>query len=421
MKKIIALLLAAALTALSACTAREVQDSSSESQSQSSSESESGSSSVPENSSSAEGQDAPSEPSAGGTSQKVEITLEGEYLQLAPELPEGATGLYRKALGSRYAIFGCPMNNGSTETLLAFDLVDKTWSTVGSCSAEVTSSGQSLVIGDCWYMAYDAGDGVNRLLAVDPAQGKAEYVHTFEGVCSVNWYEALSDHELLMQVNYPIDETIQLQVFDTRDNSCRVLLDIPWSQALLSGMAVWNGKIYLCCSVNGSIEVRIYSAAGELEQTIPIDDLSQKVAAADEVVEGFYLMGERYFFFDTAASGASYLYEHQGGQLEYRELPSPKLTVAGQHGNGLRTAEEDLYYLWDYQTNDLYLFEDGELSRLNLGSGEANVSFLSDVSGNLLLSRFVSGQSIPDYYFIPQSTIAAYAEPVLSMPGMPRT
>ena len=120
--------------------------------------------------------------------------------------------------------------------------------------------------------------------------------------------------------------------------------------------------------------------------------------------------------FETFFSGSQYLYTYENGSLQPIDLPSEHLKMDSQRGDNIRDNEVNpYYYFWDYNTKTLYPFncQTKAFSKLHFSPEEdenLSISIWDDADGNILMSYYISGQLISDYYYIPQSTILKYME-----------
>lgn len=312
-------------------------------------------------------------------------------------------------------------------TVMEYDLKNDVWHEIGNYNEISVMSESQLQIGEKNYFAYEDVENQYRMVCIDILEQEINFPNTFEFNPPLASYEASENGRFFLYLpdtNSSGERQYHIYLYNTAEDEYREIVTKKYSETTDSGTIVKDisaqgQQLYLCCGVyeNGQYEYKIitYNFNGEQQEEIVLEDLKKRLKENDEQIKSFHVLGDC-FFFETFFSGSQYLYTYENGSLQPIDLPSEHLKMDSQRGDNIRDNEVNpYYYFWDYNTKTLYPFncQTKAFSKLHFSPEEdenLSISIWDDADGNILMSYYISGQLIPDYYYIPQSTILKYME-----------
>lgn len=394
---------------------------------------------IPENSGSSF--ELPQSQSSTGGSQKSSVTEENmipessdtwrmkeEYRKIEPAFSNSISSLYGLGLMPGHILFSATQSDMQNyRTVMEYDLKNDVWHEIGNYNEISVMSESQLQIGEKNYFAYEDVENQYRMVCIDILEQEINFPNTFEFNPPLASYEASENGRFFLYLpdtNSSEERQYHIYLYNTAGDEYREIVTKKYSETTDSGTIVKDisaqgQQLYLCCGVyeNGQYEYKIitYNFNGEQQEKIVLEDLKKRLKENDEQIKSFHVLGDC-FFFETFFSGSQYLYTYENGSLQPIDLPSEHLKMDSQRGDNIRDNEVNpYYYFWDYNTKTLYPFncQTKAFSKLHFSPEEdenLSISIWDDADGNILMSYYISGQLIPDYYYIPQSTILKYME-----------
>ncbi len=414
MKKKLSAILAILSALLSGCT-REIPDASGvslESLSQSQSQNNQG-----ETSSQAETSSIPESPPIWA--------MEEEYKKIDPSFSDSISSLYGLGVMPGHVLLSVAQSDMQEyRTAMDYDLENDEWREIGKYSEINIMSADQLQIGMKNYFAYEDIKNQYQMVCIDISRQEVSYPNTFDFFPPLAFYEASEEGQFclyLPDTGSSEDRSYHIYLYHTSENSYEEIVTKKYSETTGTGtivqdISVMDQQLYLCCGVyeeeGYDYKIIVCGLNGEQQREIILEDLKSRLQQNDETIQDFYVLGECFFF--KTLSSSVYLYAYENGALRLIDLPSDHLTLDTQRGDNIRDIEQNpYYYFWDSEAKILYPFNcrTKTFSRLQFnpaGDETLSIGVWDDADGNILMSYYKSGQRIPDYYYIPQSTILKY-------------
>lgn len=360
------------------------------------------------------------EPSAPGNGEVWQ--MEEEYLKIEPDASASFSSLYGLGVMPGHALLSSAESDMQTfRTAIDYDLKNGTWQEVGNLddsSANYSAQETYLCIDNKIYFNRD-----DYIACIDITGQEVSKPASFDFVPISASMDALDDHSFVLHlfdsgISGGTASQSHIYLFDTAQNSYQeILTDFTGSgELMIISASALDGLVYLLGITTEDIyKIIVCSPEGEVQQEIILDDLQKRLKENDVSLADFVIAGDC-FFFTIIGSGPKFLYAYEDGGLRLIDLPSDSVRLDNQRGDNLRDREQNpYYYFWDAKSKTLYPFncQTKAFSKLSIGDGNdenLSIGIWDDADGNLLVSYYKQGQSTPDYYYIPQSTILKYME-----------
>lgn len=355
--------------------------------------------------------------------------MEEEYLKIEPDFSDKIATLHVLGVTNGHVLLSSAESDTQIfRTAWDFDLKNNTWQEIGNYDSFQTMSGDQIQMGLKNYFAYEDKKMQYRMVCIDPVNQEVSYPNTFEFFPPLAAYESMDSKNFFLylpNMDSSGNRQYHICLYNTEENNYREIYTENYDETnrigtIVQDISAQDQLLYLCCGVyeadgQYTYKIIVCNSEGEQQQEIVLDDLKDRLQQSGEYIESFAVLGDC-FYFKTLGAGSRYLYAYEDGSLRLLELPTQHLVLDDQRGDNLRDREKNpYYYFWDSQTKTLYPFncQTKTFSKLQLGAAEdenLSIGIWDDAGGNLLISHFRRDQNIPDYYYIPQSTILKYME-----------
>lgn len=355
--------------------------------------------------------------------------MDEEYRKIEPDFSKKIASLYGLGVTNGHVLLSSAESDTQNfRTVMDYDLKNNTWQEVGNYDELNTMSSDRLQIGGKNYFAYEDMKAQYRMVCIDSANQEVSYPNTFEFFPPLAAYEAMDNKNFFLylpDMGTSGGRQYHIYLYNTEENNYREIYTENYDETnrigtIVQDISAQDQLLYLCCGVyeadgQYTYKIIVCNSEGEQQQEIVLDDLKDRLQQNDENIERFAVLGDC-FFFKTLGSGSRYLYAYEDGSLRLLELSSQHLVLDEQRGDNLRDREQNpYYYFWDSQTKTLYPFncQTKTFSKLPFSQEDdenLSISIRDNAEGNILMSRYRRDQDIPDYYYIPQSTILKYME-----------
>lgn len=358
--------------------------------------------------------------------------MEEEYQKIETTFSDSMESLHTLGITNSHILLSAAKEKAQRIcAIMDYDLKNKTWREIGNYNNWDAELADWIQMGAKTYFAYnDFFEDQYRMICINTDNQEVTHPTTFDYYSPKASYEAMDDKNFFLYLfhsEFSEETQYHFYLYNTEENNCEEIYIENYSDTshiIIEDISAQDQLLYIFCKAfegegKCAYKIIVCNSDGEQLKEIILDDLTERLLEDErheryDYIKGFTVLGDCFFF---KLAGSQYLYTYEDGFLHLLELPAQHLMLDEQRGDNLRDREENpYYYFWDAQSNTLYPFNCRtktftKLPFIREYDENVSINIWDDAEGNLLMSYFYKpwgGEAVPEYYYIPQSTILKY-------------